>query len=128
MFTSQRTDSVLRQVHSVHTLPIIFLSDPFQNINFPHLCPDLPWNVFLSGVPTKRLYTFVLCPMHATNTVRLIPAHLIALMSAEESKSLSFSLCIFLHTVLLLLTSQAQMLAFSITLIQCSSLSVRGTT
>jgi len=65
-----------------------------------HLCPGLSNDLFPSCFPTKILYMPLLTPIHAT-----CPAYLILLDSiirtilGEEYRSLSSSLCSFLHYV-----------------------------
>ena len=64
-----------------------------------HLCPGLASGLFPSGFPTKALYTPLLSPIRAT-----CPAYLILLNSitrkilGEQYKSISSSLCSFLHS------------------------------
>ena len=65
-----------------------------------HLCLGLPSGFFPSCVPAKTLYTPLLTPIRAT-----CPAHRILLdfitriVLGEQFRSLSFSLCSFLHSL-----------------------------
>ena len=62
-----------------------------------HLC--LPSGLFPSGLHTKTLYTLLLSPIRATCPTYLILLELITTtLLREEDRSLSFSLCSFLHS------------------------------
>jgi hypothetical protein len=118
---------VLRQVNTVHTFPSYSFQILFKTFS-SRLCPDLPWNLFLLGGPTKSMCTFVFSPIHATHTIQLIFAQLMAMMLAEECQSLRLSLCNILHRPLASCHVRSNIIAstlFSRTLNQFSSLSVR---
>ena len=95
-FTSARhlTLSWGSSIQSIHPHPI---SWRYILILSPHLCLGLPSGLLPSGFPTKTMYT---PPIHAT-----CPTHLILLDSitrailGEQYKSLSSSLCSFLHSL-----------------------------
>ena len=64
-----------------------------------HLCLGLPSDFFSSGFPTKTLYTPLLSPICATCPTHLILLDLITqTILGEEYRSLSSSLCSFLHS------------------------------
>ena len=68
-----------------------------------HLCLGLSSGFFLSGFPTKTLYTLIPSPIHATcpPTLHLILLDLITqTILGEEYRSLSSSLYSFLHSPL----------------------------
>ena len=63
-----------------------------------HLRLGLPGGLFLSGFPTKTLYTHLLSPVSATCSANLILLDMTTRMTlGEEYRSLSSSLCSFLH-------------------------------
>ena len=63
-----------------------------------HLCLGLPSGLFPSGFPTKTLYAPTLSPLCATCSTHLILLHLITWTIFGEYKSVSYSLCSFLHS------------------------------
>ena len=88
---------ILSQLHPVHTPTSHFLKIQL-NIS-SHLRLGLSSGLFPSGFPTKTLYTPLPSPIHAT-----CPAHHILLdfithpIFGEQYRSLSSSLCTFLHS------------------------------
>ena len=69
-------------------------------ILYSHLCLDLPSGLFRSGCPTKTLYTSLFSPIRATCSDHLITLDfLIQTISDEEYRSLSSSICSFLHSL-----------------------------
>ena len=69
----------------------------FILILFSHLHLGLPSGLFLSGFPTKTLYTRLLSPISATCYILLDLITWIIL--GEQYRSLSSSLCSFLHSL-----------------------------
>ena len=64
-----------------------------------HLCLDLPSGLFPSGFHTKTLYTSLISPIRATCPAQLILLDLInRTILGEQYRSLSSSLCSFLHS------------------------------
>ena len=66
-----------------------------------HLRLGLPSGLFLSGFSIKTLYTTLLSPIHATFTTHLILLDLITIFG-EQYRSISPSLCSFLHSPVIL--------------------------
>ena len=64
-----------------------------------YLCLGLPCGLFLSGFPTKNLYTHHLFPVRATCSSHLIHLDIITwAILGEDYRSLSSSLCSLLHS------------------------------
>ena len=108
--------------------PELTPSSPSILILSPHLRLCLPSGLFPSGLSTKTLYRPLLSPIRAT-----CPSHLILIdfitrtILGEQYRSLSFSLCNFLHspvTPFLLGPNILLKTLFSNTLSLCSSLNV----
>jgi len=102
--------------------------EPARSSPYPQI-PHLPSGLFPSGFPSKILYMPLLSPICA-----LCPAHLILLnfitrtIMGEEHRSLSSSLCSFLHSPItssLLGPNILLNTLFSNTLSLCSSLNVK---
>ena len=111
---------ILSQFHPVPTTPSYFLKI--------HLLLDLPSGSFPHVSPTKTLYTSLLSPTCATCLVHLILFDFISRsILGEEYRSLSSSLCNFLHspvTPSLLGPNILLNTLFSNTLSLCPSLNV----
>ena len=88
--------TILSQIDTVHALSCHFLK---IHILFSHLRPALPSGLLPLGLLPKTLYTSLLPPIRATCPVHLILLDLITrTIFYEEYRSLSSSLCSFLHS------------------------------
>ena len=74
--------------------PIIDLEDPFQY--YPHL--RLGYKSFSLRLPTKTVYEYLLSPVPAPCSDHLILGFITRKIMGEEDRSLSSSLCSFLHS------------------------------
>ena len=83
----------------IQSIPSHPISWRYTLILSSHLCLGLPSGLFLSGFPTKPLYTPLLSPIQATCSAHLIVLDLITrTILGEKYRSLSSSLCIFFHS------------------------------
>ena len=96
-FTSARNLS-LSWASSIQSIPPHPTSWRSILILSSHLRLGLSSRLFPSGFPTKTLYTPLLSPIHATCPAHLILDFITRTISGEEYRSLSFSLCSFLHS------------------------------
>jgi hypothetical protein len=88
---------VLSQTNPVHTT-LSRLQDPSKYYPPTHLHLGLPSGLFPSDFLTNNLYAYLLAPIRATWPAYLILLDLITLIIlGEENRSLSSSLCSFLH-------------------------------
>ena len=84
---------------SIQSIPLHPTSWRFILILSSHLRLGLLSALFVSGFPTKTPYTPLLSPIHATCPSHLILFGLITrTVLGEQYRSLSSSLCIFLHS------------------------------
>ena len=113
-----------RSIHSVLSHPtswrsIVILSS--------HLCLGLPSGLLPSGFPTKTLYISPLTPIHATCPTHLILHFITQRILGEQYRSLSSSLCSFLHSLVISSLLGPNILLstlFSNTLSVCSFISI----
>jgi len=88
---------ILSQLDPVHTPTPYFLK--IHLILSSHLRLGLPTGLLPSGFHTKTLYTSLLSPTRATCPAHLILDFITRTILDEEYRSLGFSLCSFLHSL-----------------------------
>jgi len=86
---------ILSQLYPVHTPTSHFLK---IHLIIIHLRLGLSSGLFHSGFPTKTLYSPLLSPLRATCPAHLIIDFITRTILGEEYRSLSSSLCSFLHS------------------------------
>ena len=89
----------LSQASSIQSIPPHPTSWRSILILSSHLRLGLPSGLFPSGVPTKTLYAPLISPIRATCPAHLIlPDIITQTILGEHYRSLSYSLCSFLHS------------------------------
>ena len=98
VYKSRSPVPILSQINPVHVVTSHLLKIHL-NIILPSK-PFLPSGLFFSVFPTITLYTYLLCPISATCYAHLFLLALITRpMLGEEYRSLSSSLCSFVHSL-----------------------------
>ena len=87
---------ILSQLDPGHTPTSHFLKIPLNII--PHLRLGLPSGLSPSSFPIKTLYTHLLSPIGATCPAHITLRFITRTILGEEYRSLSSSLCSFLHS------------------------------
>jgi hypothetical protein len=96
-FTSARHLSLswVSSIQSIHPHPTSWRTTLLLT---SHLGLGLPRGLFPSGYPTKTLYAPLPSPIRATCSVELILDLITWITFGEQCRSLSYSLCSFLHS------------------------------